>query len=183
MTKIDIRDIVRRHVATLRDNTDGRLSAIDVLTFFALPLGVAYVSWHFRLTLTVDALAAVLASFAIFAGLLLNVLILVYTLSANPEPQKPFTAARRRLVLELHDNIQFAVLISVVVVILALVAVATVSKGEGETVARAGRAATAIVAYLTSNFLLTLLMILKRIQRLLVDELDRPQPMRKAIAS
>ncbi len=101
-----------------------------------------------------DALAAVLASFSIFAGLLLNLLLLVYTRAGEEPKADIFAANLRKFVRELTDTIEFAVLVSVFVVICSLIAMATLKRGP-DIEAHAGLPMTAILIYLTTNFLLT----------------------------
>jgi hypothetical protein len=181
MNKIDVLPIITRHLGTLRDHSTGRRSAGDVFLFFGIPLIVSGAAVYYRIMLTPDALTAVLASFSIFAGLLLNLLLLVYTRAGEEPKPDIFAGNMRRFVRELSDTIEFAVLVSVFVVIGSLVAMATL-KRQQNVEPHAGILLTFILIFLTTNFLLTLLMVLKRIHAMLVEKLDRPSSssMRKA---
>lgn len=109
--KIDIRRIVIAQVRTLRDNSTQAYSAPDLALFFGLPvvLGIAgaYYGWKFD----GDVLNALLAAFSIFAGLLLNLLILIYTLSSQTEQPAALAKTRMALIKELHDNIAYSILV------------------------------------------------------------------------
>ena len=181
-TKIDVLPIITRHFDTLRNNATGARSLADIVVFFGFPLIASLAAFYYRLTLTADALTAVLASFSIFAGLLLNLMLLVYTFAGEPGRTDLFAANIKQFIRELHDNIEFAVLVSVFIVILSLIAVATLKKEDANTAAHTGRVTTAILVYLTANFILTLLMVLKRIHMMLLEKLSRPSAssMRKA---
>jgi len=49
----------------------------------------------------------------------------------------------------------------------------TLKPGDSGAAAHTGRLVTAIIIYLTANFLLTLLMVLKRVHLMLMEKLDR----------
>ena len=80
---------------------------------------------------------------------------------------------------ELHDNIAFSVLVSISIVIATLVGVAQLKMKDPQNPVHTGPILTFILIYLTANFVLTLLMILKRIHILLSIEIEQPA-MRKA---
>lgn len=180
MDKINVLSIIARHVDTLRDYSTGDRSWPDLGLFFGLPLILAGLGFYLRWGLAMDALNALLAAFAIFAGLLLNLLILVYTFSSDTPHPTALAKVRSTVIRELHDNIAYSVFISLIVVVLCLVAVARLDMSETHSVAvHTGRYLTAAFMYLTTNFVLTLLMILKRIHVMLRNKLDQV-PMRKA---
>ena len=173
--KIDIRRIVVAQVHTLRDNSTQTYSGPDLALFFGLPvaLGVAggYYGWKFN----GDVLNALLAAFSIFAGLLLNLLILVYTFSSQTEHPAALTKIRMALIKELHDNIAYSILVSIVIVVVAMVSVAYLKMHERPPEpAFTGKWVTGVIIFLTMNFILTLLMILKRIYVMLNQTIDRP---------
>jgi hypothetical protein len=116
--------IVTGHFNTLRDYSTGRTSAVDVGIFFVFPAIVSLVGWYFKWAFYIDSLNAVLAAFAIFAGLLLNLLILIYTFSADGIQANPLQKVRILGIKELHDNISFAVLVSMCIVVVTLVSIA-----------------------------------------------------------
>ena len=83
MNKINLLRIIVGHFDTLRDYSSDKRSWGDVVFFFGLPLLVAFLGLFWGWGLYVDALNALIAAFAIFAGLLLNLLILIYTFSTG----------------------------------------------------------------------------------------------------
>lgn len=172
MSKIDVLPIVARHFETLRDHATGKRSKADIFIFSVVPLIASGAALYYRITLTPDTLNAVLASFSIFAGLLLNLLLLVYTRAGEDIKADVFAVNIKRFVRQLSDNIEFAVLVAVFVVICSLVATATLKRGPNVT-PHAGLPITVILVYLTTNFLLTLLMVLKRIHSMLLEKLER----------
>jgi hypothetical protein len=173
--KIDITRIIVAQFRTMRDNSTQKYSKSDLLLFYGLPVllgaGSAYYGWKF----STDVLNALLAAFSIFAGLLLNLLILVYTLSSQTEHPAALTKTRMALIKELHDNIAYSIFVSIVIVVVTMVAVAYLKMREkpSETAFTVWWV-TGIVVFLTMNFVLTLLMILKRIYIMLNQTIDKP---------
>jgi hypothetical protein len=173
--KIDIRRIVIAQIHTMKDNSTQRYSVPDLVLFFLFPslLGAvgSYYGWKFN----ADVLNALLAAFSIFAGLLLNLLLLIYTFSSQTDHPPALTKARNQLVKELHDNIAYSILVSIVIVVVAMVTVAYLKMHETPSEpAFTTPWVTGTVIFLTINFILTLLMILKRIYTMLNQSLDRP---------
>lgn len=179
MRKINVLDIIWHHVDTLRDYSTGRLSWSDVTTFFGIPLAVSLTGYLLRWGLYVDALNALLAAFAIFAGLLLNLLLLIYTFSSDTLHPSALAKVRIRFVRELHDNIAYAVIVSILIVVVALIAVAQLNIESPRSSEPTGPIFTFLLVYLTVNFVLTLLMVLRRIHTMLREKLEQP-PIKKA---
>lgn len=175
MNKINVLRLVVDHFNTLRDYQTGRLSISDVAVFFALPLAGASTCAYFRIVFDKDALIAVLTAFSIFAGLLFSLLLLVFSLTDKTEPQSMLYGVRKQLIGELYENISFAILVSICVVTLAIVAAAanTARPTEGT-----GPVLTFLLVLFMSNFILTILMVLKRMHSLLTLAL-KEQPAKK----
>jgi ACR3 family arsenite efflux pump ArsB len=170
LNKIDVTPILRAHFATLRDNRFGQAKSFgDVLVFLGVPLIVAIlvqlIGFHFR----IDAVNGFLNVFAILTGLLLNLLVLVITLASNKAAQQVNPQKRALLIKEIFANLCFSVLVAIVVVCTALVALSYMRSDPGATT---GPGATWLLAALTTNFVLNLLMILKRMYILLNKELN-----------
>jgi hypothetical protein len=179
MSKIDVIPLVARHLDSLRDHSTGERSWSDVVLFFGIPLTISAVAFYFSWLITLESLNSVLGAFAIFAGLLFNLLLLIYTFSTDEHP-KSLARVRGELILELHDNIAYSVLVSIFIVLLALLGTALLKHNDGiVNPGRVGRYLTAVITFLIANFFLTLLMILKRIHTMLRNKLDKPN-LRKA---
>lgn len=178
--KVDIRPILVGHFSTLRDNRlPGRASRADLLLFFGLPCVTGGVLIWLKFHFGVDAVNGFLNVFAILTGLLLNLLVLVFTLSTTSAPAEVDKAKRKLLLKEIFANVCFSVLIAIIVVCTALVALSYMrSKPDATT----GNIATFLLSALTVNFTLTLLMIMKRMYILLNKEVgnDTSKPHRAA---
>jgi FtsH-binding integral membrane protein len=173
--KIDIRRIVIAQIRTMRDNSTQKYSYSDLLLFYGLPLLLSCVAPYFHWKFNADILNALLTAFSIFAGLLLNLLILVYTFSSQTEHPTALAKTRTVLIKELHDNIAYAILVSMVIVVITMVAVAYLKMHETPlAMTFTVWWLTGIIIFFTLNFVLTLLMILKRIYIMLNQTIDKP---------
>jgi hypothetical protein len=170
LNKIDFRPILRAHFATLSDNRFGRASSIgDIVVFFGFPVAAAVALVAFGFHFRIDAVNGFLNVFSILTGLLLNLLVLVITLATSKGAQPSNPQSRVRLIREIFANVCFSVLVAVFVVCTALVALSYMRSSPGATT---GIGATSLLAALTTNFILNLLMVLKRMYILLNKELN-----------
>jgi hypothetical protein len=179
MSKISVWPIIVNHINTLRDYSTHKRSIQDFALFFGLPLAAALAGLYFKWSFSVNALNALLAAFSIFAGLLLNLLLLVYTFSTEGIQLNALAKLKTEFVRQLHDNISFSVLVSVSIVVTTLIAIMRVKADSVINSDFIEVLITSVLLYLMSNFVLTLLMVLKRIHAMFNEKLERP-PMRKA---
>lgn len=158
--------IVAAQIHTLRDYSETRLSPLALGLFFGVPALTAGGLLFLGITITDSAANILITSMSIFAGLLFNLLLLVYdVMSRGPRPLPPVSeeerelaAIRRRFLSEIFSNISFAIFASVVVVLLLLGGVVV----SGTAV----RWFSGVVYFCTAMFLMTLLMVLQRVQSL-----------------
>ena len=177
MNKINVLPIISTHLDTLSNYGEKKRSRGDLTLFYFLPiLGgavLAFLKFGFR----IDAVNGFLNAFAILTGLLLNVLVLVLSLT-NPSPTLNVDfRLRRELLRQVFANICVAILVSIAVVCTAIVALSYMKSQPG---AQTGPIATFLLASCTLNFVLTLLMVIKRMYTLLDKELERNTPLRKS---
>jgi len=184
MTKINLWRLISDHLHTLVDYPNTRLSVGDAVLFFGSPVALGAVCAALGFGFKADVLIGLLTAFSIFAGLLLNLLVLVfsYTQSAFENPNPPDTTAliRRRVVREIHANVSFAILISLAVVVVATVALWVVRHYEGSAPRETGMVPTFLLVTLAANFILTMMMVLKRMHLLISNEFDRANKKRVA---
>ncbi len=173
--KIDVSRIIVAQIRTLRDNRNQKYSIPDLVLFYGVPLVLCGIAPHFKWKFSGDVLNALLAAFSIFAGLLLNLLILVYTFSSQSNHPNALAKTRTAVIKELHDNIAYSILVSIVIVVVTMISVAYLKIDDAVTTPKfTNRWVTGIIIFLTLNFILTLLMILKRIYIMLNQVIDKP---------
>lgn len=170
-SKIDVSQLVTAHVRTLRSSPfGGPPSRVELALHFGIPtiLGLAVSAYGFGFRQ--DAINGFLNVFSILTGLLLNVLVLVFTLGGSPAGKNQDPDARRMVIKETFVNICFSVLVAILVVCTCLVASSYMRSVQSATT---GHIATFLLVSLTANFVLTILMILKRIFVLMTGELNK----------
>lgn len=177
MSKINILPIIDAHLDTLRDDSFGGRSTLDYVVFIGLPvcLGVVLDVLHYGFR--VDAVNGLLSAFAILSGLMLNLLVLVFTLASSTSPLSLDVKLRKRVLNEVFVNICFSILVAIAVVVTAVIALSYMRSIPG---ARTGIIATFFLSSCTFNFILTVLMILKRMYAILHLEIDRSNTSKRA---
>lgn len=164
--KINLFDIFVGHWNTLIDDeTHSRVP--DVVVFYVVPTAITLGLTYYDIFMRGDAISVVTNALSILAGLLFNLLVLLQTLSASS--RSPRNVRVRAFTQEVYDNIAYAIVISLV----ALVPVTIASNYDDDQ--RLGfRVASAVAMGLVIHFGLTMVMVLKRMYKLLQQELAAP---------
>lgn len=156
--KLDPRDIIRDHFGTLKNARTDKTSIVDVVVFFGLPavFGVTFI-FGTKEGYSNDASTLWIAALSVLAGLLINVLVLLYTVqTVGPTPQEHDD--QRAVIKEVNANLLYAILIA----ILAICALC----GSPMMPEKLSHWLGAVVTFLIANFMLTLFMTVKRIKLL-----------------
>lgn len=154
---------------TLKKSASERLCFSDVLVLLILPAVMALVLANF-FDLTNDLVNGVVTAASIFAGLLLNLLVLVYTVLSRQRanPSSKLESDKRKIfndiLNETFANISFCILISVVLVVACLLYYI-----KGGVFPFGNRY---LIYFLIFELIVTLLMILKRIHNLFEHEIS-----------
>lgn len=168
--KIDISSIIFSHLSTLKNAQSGRFSIADILIFYGLPILVAFGVYYRAATFNNDIFAQSIAVFSIFSALLFSVQVALFGIytKRREEPDEFGQAfaherllARRELIAETNSNISYLVVVSAVSVTIFLTAFILKTSDRYEP---------SIAAFLYSHFMLTLLMVIKRIHALFDKE-------------
>jgi hypothetical protein len=83
MSKINVWPIVVDHWKTLRDYGSSSASMRDMLWFTGVPVATAGLLLYHRVLLSTDAVSVLITALSIFAGLLLNLLLLTHNIIAG----------------------------------------------------------------------------------------------------
>lgn len=166
-SKIDLRDVLAEHLATLRDGDAERISLADVFVFFGLPLAVAAAIAAADITLSTTAIGILIGALSILAGLLINVLVLLYTVK-EVGPTETDNLEQRTLIREVNTNLLYAITIAVIDIVLLCILplisgldIPFTIRGPLESIW------IGAIVFILGNFILTLLMALKRLKVLL----------------
>ena len=168
LAKIDIRDIVRDHLATLVDYRTQKSSGLDYVLFFVVPAVAAAGLMYVKVGLTDTAVNVLITALSIFAGLLFNLLVLIASL-VDKRSAPTGESDARQVMKSIYANIAYSLLVSLLT-LLPLGVFATLND------ALAKKIAMAVSYYFIGHFALTLLMVLKRMHVLLSFEFSKGKP-------
>ncbi|AWI08268.1 hypothetical protein CKA38_02420 [Ereboglobus luteus] len=148
----------------MRDDGRDKISKRDIFLFYALPIIISIgVVFLLNKNISSDTINLLITIFSIFVGLLLNLLVLIVgfrnTIMQN--------AIKHKVLDETFYNISYAILISVILIVLLFTAI--VSSGIPMQII------STTSFFIIGNFILTLLMILKRVHMLLTKQDKKPQ--------
>lgn len=202
LSKIDVRKIISNHFNTLYIYSKSRISYGDYFLFFGMPLLISGIAiYYFNLNTSELPSDTIVNSLSIFTGLLLNVLVLFYTildklsatyanLSQTLKTTQADTAEAKSIISrcekiefrvevlgEVFSNISFTILTAMTALVILIVIhknqVETnpISCGNDTILSNIFKFGWFVEIALLLNFLLTLLMILKRTYVLIDDDI------------
>lgn len=167
ISKINVTNIFKDHISTLKDYHTGKYLKSDFILFFAVPLVVAILVFIFLGEISDTAVVVLATSLSIFAALLFNLLLLVYDSIRKEEKQSIEDKPRLLLLKQIFYNISFGILISVLTIILLILF------SQNLYFCILQKIISFLAYYLITLFILTLLMILKRTHILISGEFKK----------
>lgn len=156
MESIDVRLIVRNHLASLRLRSRP-VSFGHLLLFVLLPIGAGAALAVFGAWPQESAKAPLLTAVSVVAGLMLNLLVLVHSLY-NRMPDTRESARARQVARETHSNIAFATLWAILLILLLVPYPASIASSEHWIVVTI----RVVTNTLLMQLFLTLLLVLRR---------------------
>lgn len=184
LDRINLGGLIGAHVRTLRSYRTGKYRARDLVGYWGVPaLAAGLVALYDASIVPVANMAVTVVS--IFAGLLFSLLILIYQSSQETRPGGAGERTRRDLLEQAFANTAFAIFLAiptVLVTVLARAVAPTPSAGRGGAAAQAASSGSvwatvtaALSVFLFGLFLITLLMILRRVGALIRSDLRTPR--------
>jgi len=172
-SKINVGYIIKQHFNTLRDASSGKVSLMDVLVFIFLPVifgGLVFIGQG----LSKDIFSLSVNFGAISTALLMSVLVLVYdqeskiNLSVKAQPDMvDHYEAKLSVLADLYQNICYTIVASICLVIFSVIGMAVFDECMGDMAHLIFSLSSAFVAFLFSNIVITMLMVIKRFHALL----------------
>jgi hypothetical protein len=168
LERINIIKIIKDHLGTLRslNQTSEGIHWKDLFLFFIMPAVIAFIlvwkGYSFE-----EELGNLIAAISIFGGFLFNLLAIIYSQmenikkDANTENDK----VKKIFINEIHINISFCIVLSILVVITLLLTKIDIPKFEYLYILE--KFIVGLNYFLMMLFLLTLTMILNRVYILL----------------
>ncbi|NYS80140.1 hypothetical protein HZS80_20965 [Halomonas glaciei] len=179
--KLNVLNIIKEHMGTLKNNATGKASLIDAFVFMLVPFGLAVAAAYFVPVLKNDQLSLAVNFGAIITALLMSVLVLVYdqesklksTLDSLPDnadySKKKSFYLKIRLMQELYQNICFSIVSALLLVVFSFAQIFIkdiVSDCLGQWFLMF---LTACIVFFFMNIVLTMLMVIKRFHALLTN--------------
>lgn len=124
--KIDFTKICADNISTFRNHSDGTWSWVDFSLFLIFPIVLAASILFSEFQLKENFVTAIITAASIFAGLLLNLLVLIYTIyvTSKEKLQNRVSTANfdiwQLLIKQTFANVSFCILVSIIVVALCL---------------------------------------------------------------
>lgn len=171
--KINTFKIIRDHIHTLKNYKTGKYSLWDFILFFCVPFLISIALIYFDLLLNKDIVNVLVASLSIFAALLFNLLLLTYDI-IKKNSSVEVNPLKVNFLKEIYANISFSVLVAISTVILLLVYFLILQNYCCFLIMEDYHITQFLMGgiyFLVSLFILTLLMVLKRIHILLFKEI------------
>lgn len=165
-SKFSVNKIVRDHINTLYNSDTNKKDKIAIFINFILPLIVSVSFISFGVIIIYSEFTVILTAFSVFAALLLNLMILVFSI-VNREKEKGDDQKdldKIKLLKETYENIQFTVLISVLIIVVILFMLFIPFNIYLDL------ALSFAIYYLVFTFIVTLFMVLKRTHAIMSNE-------------
>jgi len=182
-SKINVADIIASHWSTLKDDRNGNTSKLDVFVFYVVPLALAIKVFFNGMTLSDSVFETFVNIGALLAGLLLNLMVLIFdrrskiNQSLSETPGDISLNRKANLLQELYFNVCYATVLALALAglpILGLQFQDLVSTpaifGRSVNFSPHTHFVSPLLVFLGLHMGLTMLMIVKRAFRLLTDQ-------------
>ena len=158
--KINILKIIKNHLKTLVNDNDKKPDFSDWLVFLLIPLFSAGVLTYFDVKLSDKLTNLVITTLSILVGLLFNVVVILFDIIKRDNSKN----LKNRLLEEILTNISYSIFISLIIIFF------TVLSFFDNYIWL--KIMLFITYFLLTHFSLTILMILKRVYTLFINEID-----------
>ena len=185
-SKINNLNVLSGHLSTLRNLKTGKISKTDITTFYIIPLLIAICLAYNSVGLSKEIVTILVTAGALFTGLLLNLLILVYDQKGklpkvNSDDDNWNEIQTRHTVLnELYYNISYSTLLSLLLVPFSVIYLMVKDLNIPITIDALSLpnitinvsmfVISPILVLIGINLVLTIMMVIKRIYILLTTE-------------
>jgi len=172
--KINVFAILKGNFNTLYNVDKEMYSVMDILTFYVLPLSVAYLAFSSDYVISKDVINQLVNASALLSGLLLNLLILIFGLKDKlkqpklDDPEYGEITLKRTIMKELYFNVCSASLTALFLLCFSIFNTVT-----SNTIVLGFNVDTGIInpviIFLSIHLLMSFLMITKRTYKLLLS--------------
>ncbi len=167
LEKINIWCIIKDHLSTLKNDNSDKPEFKDYILFLIIPYIIPLVLLcGFDLFLSDSLINILITILAIFVGLLLNVMVVIFDIIKKNEK-----TVKLRLIKETYSNISFAILLSIITII-PLIVCYLPNTSNKLSIKITLMISNGLSYYFLVLFFITLLMIVRRIHVILTDEIS-----------
>jgi len=167
INKINVYGIVRDNFRTFVHESDGTRSDWDIALFIVAPAIASALLLLLKGVFGQATGGILITAYSIFAALLFNLLLLVYDIVKKSS--NDMTSVKARFLKQVYSNISYSVFVSIFLIAILLAYFVSLTSPRLIIITYS----LAFLVYaLTANFLLTMLMILRRVHILLAKEFD-----------
>lgn len=165
-TKFSFYSIIMDHISTLYNYNTKKMDWLSIFIDLILPFIISILFIYYKIIIITREFTVILTAFSVFAALLLNLMILIYSIMNKERDKEEKTQDNQKLGLlkETYENIQFTVLSSVIIILLILIMLFIPFNIYLELTL------SFIVYYFIFTFIFTLFMILKRTHAIMSNE-------------
>lgn len=159
-SKINVGKIISKHIESIFDNRQGKVSIWDITSFIILPALLSFALLYFEIKIDKDYANTVIAGLSIYIGLSLNFIGIIFELSTKEKFKET----------NVLDVLKETIANIIVTAILALAIVLLLILRNIEVIS--------CITYLLLYFclfelLITLLMVFKRVYTILIESIDK----------
>jgi hypothetical protein len=158
--KINVWKVIVSHFKTLVNHNTRKPGLDDWCIFLIIPVVVASLLVWFKKDVSTNTVNLIITSLSIFVGLLINVLVLVFSLLQKEKDSKLKVIVLRETIV----NITYVIIISVISILFCF------CMNFDNYVLRL--LITFLIYLLTVHFFVTLMMVVKRMYSLFVNEME-----------
>jgi hypothetical protein len=152
--RIDISDIVQNHLKSLSNANTSKAEFSDYLIFLIIPILVAVILPVLKIFLSDTIINIIITSLSIFVGLFFNVIVLIISTMCTKDDDP----IKKQFLTEIIDNISYIIFISLVTIVTCIFA--------SQKADLIHQILNAICFFFLVHFLMTMLLVLKRIYKL-----------------
>ena len=175
--KINVSVIIKYHLNTLKNHSNGKTSVIDVLVLLILPLAIVVLLAYYKYAINKEFVSLVVNFSSIVTSLLISVLVLIYDQYSKIAQESNAQNLKKVVLEQLFSNVSYTILMGIITVIFCLLLniYPTDSNGNyqipnsisiGEytfTIHLMGMCFTPIILFFLLQMILTLFMALTRL--------------------
>nr|WP_321412845.1 hypothetical protein [uncultured Allomuricauda sp.] len=159
MEKINIIGIIKDHLKTLVNDNSQKPDFSDYFTFLIIPFVVSGILIWLKIDLSDKATNIVITTLSILVGLLFNVIVILFDILKRDNTQQ----VKNDLLKQLLTNISYSIFISLFIILLTVLSFFKIEIWV--------KVCTFLIYFFLSHFSLTVLMILKRVYALFLNEM------------